>query len=192
MSKKVATFFGGGMGGAGNLKDRSKLKIVDDTNGDSSKEYKDSMAIGMLLVTNGYKIKNGGYYGLMQAVSIGVNKAAGNITGIVCNTFPSTIGNPYLTNKVVAHDIYQRLGLLIENTDLFVVQKGSYGTLSELFLTLDIIRKMKSPPKVILYGDYWEFIFDVLSNYLITEKEKNLVTIVRNMEEFRLVLDSVK
>lgn len=54
--------------------------------------------------------------------------------------------------------------------------------LSELFLTLDVYRKIKNPPKIILIGGFWKPIFESLS--IISEKDMKLITIVSDYSEF--------
>ncbi len=147
-----ATFFGG---------------AVNDT---TTPEYKDSIEIGKILAKYNYEIKNGGYRGLMEAVSLGASSIENSIiTGHTVKSFGSIKGNKYLTNTIVCEDIYERLKYLIEDTDIFLVQRGGIGTLSELFLVLDITRKMKNKPLVILYGNIW-------NNYYIFMQSLNLTT----------------
>lgn len=55
--------------------------------------------------------------------------------------------------------------------------------LSELFLTLDIYRKIDNKPKIILIGDFWKSIINSLKT-IVSEKELNLLTIVSNYNEF--------
>lgn len=54
--------------------------------------------------------------------------------------------------------------------------------LSELFLTLDIYRKIDNKPKIILIGDFWIPIIESLK-FIVSEKELNLLTIVLNYNE---------
>ena len=75
---KHAAFFGGGM------KDTESI------------EYKETILIGNLLADKGYLVKNGGYYGLMEAVSKGVSENNGIVHGFTYKTFKSTKGNKYL------------------------------------------------------------------------------------------------
>lgn len=157
---KTAAFFGGAL-------------PTKDT-----QEYEDSVKIGEILAKKGYIVKNGGYYGLMEAVSIG----SGNAIGYVCESFKSTEGNPYLAEKVVCADIYDRLRLLIEDTSLFIVQKGGLGTLAELFLCLDLMRKRKKKRPVILIGSFWwEIIFPIRE--LLNMGEEELITIIDSIDE---------
>ena len=101
----------------------------------------------------------------MEAVSKGVYEYGGSTIGFTCKTFKFTNGNKYLIDTIITDDIYDRLRFLIEDTDIFIVQKGGVGTLSELFLVIDIIRKMDNKPKVLLIGSFWSEIISFLKNY---------------------------
>ena len=149
-----------------------------------SEEYYDSVKIGEILAEKGYIVKNGGYQGLMEAVS----KGSGNAIGYLCKTFGNGGGNEYLNKTVVTDDIYDRLRYLISDTSLFIIQKGSFGTLAELFLTLDIVRKIKGErPKIILIGDVWrDVIYGI--HTLVSDTEIELITIVEDVEELKLIL----
>lgn len=146
-------------------------------------EYLDSIKIGEILAKKGYIVKNGGYYGLMEAVSIGNEKAI----GYTCTSFGSARGNSYLSETIVCDDIYDRLRGLIEGTDLFIVQRGGIGTLAELFLTLDCVRKLKEKPLIILVGEFWEDVINGFSK-MISEKEMKLITIIKSIEELNGII----
>jgi uncharacterized protein (TIGR00725 family) len=124
----------------------------------NSKLYEESIEIGKILAKYNYEVHNGGYSGLMEAVSIGAEQANGKSIGHLCTSFGSNKGNIFLTDVIPHDSIYTRLNSLIEGTDLFIVQKGNVGTLSELFLTLDIVRKMKliNRPKIIVFGEWFD------------------------------------
>lgn len=166
---KVASVFGG----AGRDKD--------------TKEYKETILIGNMLGELGYTVKCGGYYGIMEAISKGVSESGGVAIGHTCKTFPTTKGNEYLTETIPADDIYDRLRMLIQNTDIFILQKGGIGTLAELFLTLDIVRKMKNRPKIILVGEFWIDVMKVVSP-LLNQNEEHLYKIVDNYEKIKELL----
>jgi uncharacterized protein (TIGR00730 family) len=148
----------------------------------STQEYKDTILIGKLLASKGYKVKSGGYYGIMEAVSKGVSEMGGVVIGHTCKAFPTTKGNLYLTETIPANDIYDRLRMLISETDVFIFQKGGIGTLSELFLVLDVSRKMKNKPKVYLVGDFWHGILGSVS-FLFNTGEDKLYTIINDFQE---------
>ncbi len=97
--------------------------------------YEEGVELGRFLAEMGYIVKCGGYQGLMEAVSKGVREAGGEVIGIRLEAFENLRqDNPYLTKKIIAKDLFERLRLLMKDSDLFVVQQGSIGTLNELFL----------------------------------------------------------
>jgi len=163
---KYATFFGG---------------AINDT---STIEYKESILLGEYLAQNGFIVKCGGYKGLMEAVSLGVHNKSGKVIGYTCKTFPSIIGNIYLSETIVCDDIFQRLKFLIEDSEIFIVQRGGLGTLSELFLLLDIIRKNKIKPKIFLIGDCYIDFWNTVKP-LINNKEHNIITLIKNVDELK-------
>ena len=167
---KHATLFGGAM------------NITD------SIEYNETVMIGELLVEKGYTVKNGGYRGMMEAVSKGVYMAKGKAIGYTCATFPSTQGNSYLSETVVCNDIFDRLRNLISGSELFIIQRGGVGTVSELFLCLDIIRKQKeNRPRIIAVGYFWKSILKECE-YLISDKELAMIEVVNDFKEFKAKL----
>lgn len=169
MEDKFATLFGG---------------ALNDT---STPEYLDSVKIGKTLVEKGYVLKSGGYRGLMEAFSKGGKEAGGEVIGVTCQSFGSTKGNDYLDINIQAADIFDRLRELMDS-EIFVVQKGGIGTLSELFLLWDIIRKKKDLPPVYLIGAHWNEI--ILSVFDLTSyKERSMLTVVGNADQFIEYLD---
>lgn len=150
-----------------------------------SKEYLETIELAKKLASKGYIIKTGGYYGIMEAASIGATSVGGEAIGYTCADFPSVKGNDFLTQNIICENIFQRLEFLIKNTDLFIVQRGSVGTLSELFLTLDIVRKMDNKPRIILIGEFWESII-VSLDYLVSAKDLSLMTLVYNINQIEI------
>lgn len=167
---KYATLFGGAM---------------NDT---KSQEYNDTIEIGSLLATQGYVVKNGGYRGMMEAVSKGATESGGIAIGYTCRSFGSYPGNEYLTYEMPQDDLYDRLRQLIEGTNLFVVQKGGIGTIAELMLTLDIVRKIKGErPRIILVGAFWAPIMESMKQ-LMHPKEQNLWVVVNDLGQFKTII----
>ena len=169
---KKATFFGGAI------------------NDKTTPEYTDSIEIGKILASYNYEIKNGGYRGLMEAVSMGASTIEDSqITGFTVESFGSVKGNKYLTKTIVCENIYNRLKCLIEDSHIYIVQRGGIGTLSELFLVLDITRKMNVKPLVVLYGNIWD-------NYYTFMKSLNLTTenvvIINTLIDFKSLIKNYK
>ena len=172
--KKYAALFGG------SGKDKTTL------------EYTDTVKIGRLLADIGYVVKNGGYGGMMEAVSYGAQRQGGEVIGVTCKQVGATIGNDFLTETIVTEDLYDRLKVLINNTELFIVQKGGIGTLSEVFLVLDIIRKepLATRPVMIFIGNVWKKVIEVVKKQLLPDHEYELFQIVDGYEELELVLNA--
>ena len=162
---KYCTFFGGGL---------------NDT---TTPEYIETILIGELLSKLGYIVKCGGYRGLMEAVSLGVHNSNGQIIGYTCKTFPSVKGNKFLSSTIVCNDIYDRLRLLIQDSELFIVHRGGIGTLSELTLVLDENRK-SSTNKIVVIGDYMKEKLTFLD-----EKEYNSIYFCKNYEDLVILLN---
>ena len=97
---KVASIFGGG----------SK---------EITQEYLDTVEIGRILAEKGYTVKTGGYSGIMEAANKGSFQNGGESIGVVCDTFISTKGNEYLTEKIISNDIFHRLRVLMNSNLLF-------------------------------------------------------------------------
>ena len=153
-------------------------------NNTQSKEYLETVEIGSFLANHGYIIKNGGYGGMMEAVSKGAFQVGGKAIGVTCKQVGSAKGNSYLSETIVTDKLYDRLKFLMEDTSLFIVQRGGIGTLSEVFLALDIIRKESenSRPKIYFIGSIWKDVIDALKSSLIPKHEHDLFHVVENLE----------
>lgn len=162
-------------------------------NNTQSKEYIETIAIGSFLANLGYVVKNGGYGGMMEAVSKGAVSAGGTAIGITCKQVGEAEGNCYLSETIVTDTLYDRLRILMEDTSLFIVQRGGIGTLSEVFLALDIIRKepITKRPKIYFIGAVWNHVISCLKSDLVPDYEHGLFHIVENPDELweRMLVD---
>jgi len=163
---KYATFFGGA------INDRT------------TKEYNDSILIGGFLANKGFIVKNGGYRGLMEAVSKGATEADGQAFGYTCKSFGFTKGNEFLTETIICNDIYDRLGYLNAESETFVIQRGGIGTLAELFLLLDEVRKMIVKPNIYLFGEQWFNLFKHMGDFM-TSEQINLIIFCEDFNDFQ-------
>ncbi|MFK7814257.1 MAG: LOG family protein [Maribacter sp.] len=156
-------------------------------NNTESKEYLETIRIGSFLAKQGYIVKNGGYGGMMEAVSKGAVQSGGKSIGVTCKQVGSSDGNKYLSETIVTEKLFDRLKILLEGTSVFIVQRGGIGTLSEVFLTLDIIRKepKEERPKLYFIGAIWKDLIVSLKANLIPNYEHDLFQIVENFQELR-------
>ncbi len=126
------------------------------------KLYQEGVELGRLLAQKGYVVKCGGYGGLMEAVSKGVNEVGGECIGIGLKAFDlRRPPNPYLSKKILAETLYERLELLIEGSDLFIAQSGSIGTLNEIFMVLALkYGGLRPNIRIILLGKMYENMYE--------------------------------
>ena len=148
----------------------------------STKEYRDGIKIGRFLSQKGYIVKCGGYQGLMEAVSRGVKEEGGVCIGITLERFDSfRPKNPYLSKRVSCSNLFERLQLLIEETTLFIVQKGNIGTLNELFMVWAIKYAKLGDFRICLLSED----FEELKHSLFIEKEQlELVEFYKDADDF--------
>ena len=149
----------------------------------NSKEYKDGIKLGKFLSKNGYIVKCGGYQGLMEAVSYGVYLESGTCIGVTIEMFDKfRPKNPYLSKKIVCKNLYERLEKLIEGSDIFIAQKGSIGTLNEIFMTLALkYSDFKPNIDIVLIGEMYK---EMLNCSFIDKNFIENVKIYIDVDEF--------
>ncbi len=145
--------------------------------------YEEGVELGKFLASRGYIVKCGGYGGLMEAVSRGVRAAGGEVIGITLKYFDEIRPkNPYLTKRIQAKDLFERLKLLIEGSELFVVQKGSIGTLNELFMVWALKYGLGLNFRICVIGDVYE---ELKSCAFIPKERLGEIELYKNLNEFK-------
>jgi len=163
--KKIATTFGAS-------------KVTDQ------KLYEEGVELGRFLAKRGYTVKCGGYQGLMEAVSKGVKEAGGTVIGIRLKHFENLRqDNSYLDVKIVAKDLFERLKLLTLDSELFVVQHGSIGTLNELFCVWALKYSLGETFRVCLIGENYKHLYNC--PFIPKDTLKHL-EIYETLEEFKI------
>ncbi|HWQ64035.1 MAG TPA: TIGR00725 family protein [Methanospirillum sp.] len=101
-----------------------------------AKEWEKELAfsVGRLIATEGCILLTGGRGGVMEAASRGASEAGGFVAGIV----PGSEGNEYLDLIVKTQMGQARNVILVESADAVIAVSGSYGTLSEIGVSLRI------------------------------------------------------
>ncbi|EDX73655.1 hypothetical protein MC7420_6703 [Coleofasciculus chthonoplastes PCC 7420] len=165
--KKYATTFGG-----------SEFTVDDPV-------YQDGIKLGKYLASKGYTVKNGGYYGLMEAVSKGVVESGGQCIGITNASFDPKPANQFITEEIKAKDLFDRLRLLIQSSELFVIQNGSIGTVDELCVTWCLRYTLTMPSiRICLIGGFWSQVLYGLQNLAIKKEEFDILEVYKDIEDF--------
>jgi uncharacterized protein (TIGR00730 family) len=147
MDKKTITIFG-----------TSKAK-----EGDSA--YALAYETGRLLAQAGFTIANGGYGGTMLAAAKGASEAGGEVIGVTCSAFKSSIPNKYISSEVDTVSLDERLDRLIQLGQAYVVLPGGTGTLLELAEVWELKNKgfLKTDRPIILLGGFWKPLVDLIA-----------------------------
>jgi len=171
MKEKYATTFGGS-------------GYAPDT-----QQYQDGIRLGRFLAEEGYTVKCGGYYGLMEAVAQGVREAGGRILGVTNGSFDPKDANNFISEEWKQRDLFDRLRQLIQGkyeSDLFVAQEGSLGTMTEVFATwcLAYSQSLSRPVQLCLVGKSWPEVMASLRSLPIADKDFALIELYGEMDEF--------
>ena len=148
------------------------------------KEYATAIRLGKLLVTNGFNVVNGGYYGIMEAVSKGATENGGSATGVTLS-YLKRKPNEFLTKIISCDNLFERINKLIELGDAYIVLQGGTGTLLELAAVWEYLNKdlIDSKP-VACHSLMWKNIGESINNQLKKEgKNTNIVSFFDDIEK---------
>lgn len=122
--------------------------------------------LGRALAEAGYGVINGGYGGIMEASAAGAREAGGRTVGVTCRAFTFRAGaNPYIQEVVEAASLTERIETLLARAAGYVVLPGGNGTLAELSLAWEHIRKGLLPGgdrPLVAWADPWRDVVGTL------------------------------
>ncbi len=127
------------------------------TVGEAEPGYRLALELGAALASRGATVVTGGYGGAMEAASRGAVEAGGRTVGVTVDLFEARGPvNRWVTERIHAPDLFDRLRHLVMSCDGHVVVEGSIGTLTELFLTWTLASVgALSAESVVLLGAAW-------------------------------------
>ncbi|HNS34408.1 MAG TPA: LOG family protein [bacterium] len=173
-----------------------------------SQEYKLAKDVSELIIKNGFGVIHGGYTGIMEASSLGADRAIKkdkeknkywNI-GVPMIVFDKELERSSEINLPPAKDISDRKKALIEFCDICVVlPSGGFGTILEaleIFHTNQLAEKFggKIRPLVFIGGN-WKKIFNSLYRNLDMNKQKNgesFVYFIKSLKELDGILSILR
>jgi uncharacterized protein (TIGR00725 family) len=160
---------------------------------EGSHEYQTAYEVARILTKAGYQIKNGGYYGTMEAASKGAIDNGRAAIGITMQTFDPKQPNIYCKQEK-KKDIFQRLSCLVTNSAIIVVLPGQLGTLTEFFLVWEMLEsnQLNPAPKFVCIGENWNMLIDcVMKIQNIKEKDREYITVCSHALAFEGYLDTL-
>ena len=118
-------------------------------------EYELARELGKQIATAGWAVMNGGYAGTMEASACGAKEAGGHVIGVTVETF-SREPNAFTDETIHTRDLWERLRVLLDRADAYIVLSGATGTLAEIGLAWEMQSKRLMPPKPLVFlGDFW-------------------------------------
>lgn len=163
-----------------------------------SARYEDCAGTAKLFTSRGFRVVNGGYGGLMEAASRGGNEGAktsnppdGMVLGVLAPRVFSgrhTTGNSFLTERVIARTINERLDRLVGASEYIYVCGGTIGTLTELMVAWNVASVCPMhgavPKKLYLLRSRWESVLkELISATGVYQEDQELLTFVESGEE---------
>ncbi len=151
----------------------------------NDKYYKIATETTYLLAKEGYAVITGGGPGIMAASNKGAKKARGKSIGlniqIPCEQKP----NKYVDLILEFHYFFCRKVMFLKYGKAFVIFPGGYGTLYELFESLNLIQTQRVGkfPVVLVGSDYWKGLINWLKG---TALKKGCIT-TSDLDIFKVV-----
>ncbi len=118
-------------------------------------EYAEARELGWALAAKGFTVCNGGYGGVMEAVSRGAKDAGGRTIGVTAEFF-AVKANQWIDEEVRVASWEQRLFKLIELGSCYAACRGGTGTLVELAVVWEMLNKGAMPRRPFTaLGEFW-------------------------------------
>jgi len=125
----------------------------------SGKKKDEVIKLGRLLAAGGFEVITGGFGGIMEDVSRGAKEAGGKTIGVTYYKYEDVKykkPNKYVDEEIKTENIFERIDVMTETADAFIVLPGGTGTLLELAACLEKINKgLMEPKPIIALGGWW-------------------------------------
>lgn len=115
---------------------KTNIAVVGGKEADK-KSLKDAYEVGKLVAAHGWILITGGMGGVMEAASKGAKENGGIVVGILPGKTKEE-ANPYIDIAILTAMSHARNAIIVRSADFIVAVDGSYGTLSEIALALNI------------------------------------------------------
>ncbi len=154
------------------------------------KYYEIAAQTAYLLSKEGYAIITGGGPGVMEAANKGARKAGGKSIGLNIQIPREQKPNKYVDLLLDFHYFFCRKVMFLKYGKAFVIMPGGYGTMDELFESLNLIQtqRVEKFPVVLVGSDYWKGLIDwlkamVLKKRCISRSDLNIFSVVDTPKE---------
>ncbi len=154
-------------------------------------EYEFARRLGYELGKIGFTICNGGYSGTMEATARGAKEAGARTIGVTVSIFRGS-ANKWIDEEIKAKDLFERLKILIEKGDAYVVLRGGTGTLVELSLVWELMNKGLIELKPFVAVNFWVPIIEVISKQLQYESRLDAIGYIKIINDVDGIVEHLK
>lgn len=158
--------------------------------------YKLAEKTAYLLGREGYQVISGGGPGIMEAANRGAKRAHAPSIGLNIYIPTEQKANPYVTTLLEFHYFFVRKVMFVRYARAFVIFPGGYGTLDELFESINLIQCQRIPkfPVILVGSRYWQGLLHwmmstVLRRGCISENDLSLFSLVDKPEDVLHTID---
>ncbi len=151
---------------------------------ETDEQYKLAYELGFLLAKKGFDVCTGGFFGIMEAVSKSATEAGAKAIGVTVNLWGIN-GNKFLTKEIKCESVFERIEMLIENGDGFIILQGGTGTLLELAAVWELANKGLIDDKpIVCHSPMWRKIVSVMNEQMKIEgRDHDMVKSFDTIEE---------
>lgn len=131
--------------------------------------YQAARETARLLGEAGFAVITGGGPGIMEAGNQGARDAGTLSIGLNIELPHEQSANPHIDRGIDFRYFFVRKTMFVKYAEAFVIFPGGFGTMDELFETLNLIqsRKIKPLPVILMGESYWRGVFD--PDFLVDE-----------------------
>ena len=152
--------------------------------------YQETQQLGHELALHDHVILNGGYMGIMEAVSRGGAEAGGKVIGVTCDEIEKwrpIKPNRWINQEIRFKTIIERLNYLVCQCDIAIALPGGIGTLTEISLTWNLLVTESIAKRPIwLVGAEWQAIINVFKDKMkahVTTKHGEYIVFYDNISQ---------
>lgn len=159
--------------------------------------YKLAEEIAYLLAKEDFAVITGGGPSIMEAANKGARRAKGLSIGLNIQIPMQQKPNRYIDMLLDFRYFFVRKVMFVKYAKAFVIMPGGYGTLDELFESLNLIQteRIDKFPVILVGSDYWQDLISWLKNtvlkkgcidksdldiFKIADKPEEVVSIIKN------------
>jgi uncharacterized protein (TIGR00725 family) len=152
---------------------------------DGEPDYEEAREVGKALALEGFVVCNGGYGGIMEASARGAKEVGGETIGVTVEAF-ARIPNRWIDREIRKATLTERIAVLVNSADGYVILKGGTGTLLELAYVWEFINKKFIEEKpIVIVGEFWTRVVESLKDELLWEGLGDCTKFIRKVDSPR-------